>query len=115
MSPQKHNLRPFLLFAFLSVLILNSCFVYLASSTPVKSDPARLEELTGKVEQDKIEITKEFFLSSLDSMKKYAIASDELVLSFQKLVVFFALSNSLVVVIILICIWRRTSTIGLLK
>jgi len=94
---------------------LNSGFVYLAISTPINSEPARLEQLAGKIEQDKIAITKEYFLSSLDIMKKYVIASDDLALSFQKLVVFFALSNSLIVLIIILCIWRRTSTTEILK
>ena len=91
---------------FAGVVILNAGLSYVAFGLSGDSRPERLDELGAKIERGEVEVTKERFLSSISSMKRYAIASDQLVAVFQKLVALLAAANVLVVLIAVVWFWR---------
>ena len=88
------------------MVVLNVGLSYIAFELSGDSHPERLDELETKIERGEVEVTKERFLLSVSSMKRYAVASDQLVSGFQKLVGLLAVANILVVLIAIIWLWR---------
>jgi hypothetical protein len=103
---QKNNIRFLLATLFVGVVVLNVGLSYVAFELSGDSRPERLDELGAKIERGEVEVSKERFLASISSMKRYAIASDQLVSVFQKLVALLAVANILVVLIVVIWLWR---------
>lgn len=106
LASYKNSIRLVLAMLCAGIVVLNAGLSYVAFGLSGDSHPERLDKLGGKIEQGEVEVTKERFLSSISSMKRYAIASDELVAVFQELIALLAAVNILVVLIAVVWFWR---------
>ncbi len=59
---------------------------YIENKVTSNSQPQKLDILREKVENNKIEVTNDWFLKKLEAIKTYALASDKLVTNYKILV-----------------------------
>ena len=102
MASHKNNIWVDLAILLVGVVVLNAGLYYVAYGLSGDSHPERLDALGAKIERGEVEVTKERFLQSISSMKRCAIASDQLITGFQKLVALMAAANILVTLIVVI-------------
>ena len=108
MASDKNSIRIVLAVLLASSVVLNAGLCYIAYELSADNRPERLDELEAKIERGEIEVSRARYLSSISGMKRYAIASDQLVSGFQKLVALMAAANILVILIVTIWLWRTT-------
>ena len=89
--------RSVLIALLMGIFILNAGLFYMGYKINTDSQPQKLEDLNESVQNNEIEISKEWLISKLDNMKNYALASDKLVDYYKIMIGAMALLNTLIV------------------
>ncbi len=100
MTSNIRKARSTLIALLMGIFILNAGLFYMGYKINTDSQPQKLEILKESIQNNEFEVSNEWYISKIDSMKSYALASDKLVGSYKIMIGTMALLNILIVLFV---------------